>query len=161
MKHWGSTCPERILFLRFHSGQYQFKVPFVIYADFKAILQSSKEETDSDPLSFYMTEINRYVPSGLCTYTIFAYGEVENLLRIYWGKDCVEVISEEAKRLYHMFFPKLMEPLMLEQWKEFGRVAKCHICLECFELWDTIFRDHCHYTGKYRGATHRKCNLQY
>ena len=22
-------------------------------------------------------------------------------------------------------------------------------------------RDHCHYTGKYRGAAHRNCNLQY
>ena len=23
------------------------------------------------------------------------------------------------------------------------------------------FRDHCHYTGKYRGATHSICNLNY
>ena len=23
------------------------------------------------------------------------------------------------------------------------------------------FRDHCHYTGKYRGAAHSKCNLSY
>ena len=22
-------------------------------------------------------------------------------------------------------------------------------------------RDHCHYTGKYRGAAHSKCNLEY
>ena len=27
---------------------------------------------------------------------------------------------------------------------------------------NTVFvRDHCHYTGKYRGAAHSKCNLQY
>ena len=24
-----------------------------------------------------------------------------------------------------------------------------------------IFRDHCHYTGKYRGAAHNNCNLNY
>ena len=26
---------------------------------------------------------------------------------------------------------------------------------------DTKVRDHCHYTGKYRGAAHEKCNLLY
>ena len=31
--------PKENSFMRFHSGQYKFEVPFVIYADFKAILQ--------------------------------------------------------------------------------------------------------------------------
>ena len=31
--------PEENSFVRFHSGQYHFKVPFVIYADFKEILE--------------------------------------------------------------------------------------------------------------------------
>ena len=26
---------------------------------------------------------------------------------------------------------------------------------------DIKVRDHCHYTGKYRGAAHSACNLQY
>ena len=84
-----------------------------------------------------------------------AYGEVEDPLRLYRGKDCVEVfcnhIEEEAKRLYHMFSQKLMELLMPEQWREFGRVRECHICLECFKPWDEMkVIDNCHYTGKYR-----------
>ena len=54
-----------------------------------------------------------------------------------------------------------MEPLMPEQQREFSRMWECHICLEHFEPWDEKFRDHCHYTGKYRGAAHQKCNLQY
>ena len=40
-------------------------------------------------------------------------------------------------------------------------MSKLYICLECFKPWDTIVKDHCHYTRKYRGATHRKCNLWY
>ena len=32
--------PEENSFVRFHSGQYQFKVPFAIYSDFEAILES-------------------------------------------------------------------------------------------------------------------------
>ena len=140
--------PQENSFMRFHSGQYQFKVPFKIYA----ILQSSEEETDSDLLSSYTRDINYHVPSRFCTYTMFVYREVENLLRLYQGKDCVEVfcnhIEEEAKRLYHMFPEKPREPLMLEQWREFGRERECHICLERFDPCSIIVRDHCHYTGR-------------
>ena len=34
----------------------------------------------------------------------------------------------------------------------------CHICKK--ELLDDKVRDHCHFTGKYRGAAHKTCNLQ-
>ena len=43
----------------------------------------------------------------------------------------------------------------------------CYICKEKFEgkyNKDKIyhkFRDHCHYTGEYRGAVHSICNLKY
>ena len=38
--------PTEHPFMKFHSGQYQFKVLFIIYADFEAILQNVKEETN-------------------------------------------------------------------------------------------------------------------
>ena len=125
-------------FMRFHSGQYQFKVPFVIYANFEAILQSLEDETKRtmalDPEAPYTKEINHHNPSGFCAYTTFGYRKVANLLRLYWGKDCMEVfcnhLDKEAKRLYNMFPSKPMESLMLEQWREFNGAAQCHICLE-------------------------------
>ena len=99
--------PQENSFTRFHSGQYQFKVPFVIYANFEVILQGSEEETDPDPQSSCTRDINHYIPPGFCTYTRFVYGEIEDPLRLHRGKDCVKVfcnhIEEEAKRLYHMF----------------------------------------------------------
>ena len=70
-------------------------------------------------------------------------------------------MKEEADKLYYMFPPRPMEPLKPEQWREFGRSSKCQICLEHFKPWDIIVRNHCHYTGKCRGAAHQKCNLQY
>ena len=151
--------PKGNSFVTFHSGQYKFKVPFIIYADFEAILQGLEEDTNPDPqTSCYMGDINHHINYGFCTYTMFAYGEVEDPLRLYRGKDCVEVfcdyIKEEATRLYHMFPEKPMEPLMPEQWREFSRARECHICLECFKTWDMKVRDHCHYTGKYRCAAH-------
>ena len=39
----------------------------------------------------------------------------------------------------------------------------CHICKKekKIDLKITIKRDHCHYTGKYRGAAHNACNLNH
>ena len=120
-----TDMPQENSFMRFHSGQYQFKVPFIIHLYFETILQGSEEETDPDSPSPYIRDINHHVPFGFCTYTMFAYGEVEDLLRFYRGKDCIEVfcncIKEEAKRLYYMFSKKPMEPLMPEKWREFSR----------------------------------------
>ena len=38
-------------------------------------------------------------------------------------------------------------------------MTQCHICDK--ELGDDKVRDHCHLTGKYRGAAHNKCNLKH
>ena len=51
-----------------------------------------------------------------------------------------------------------MEPLTKSQIKEYKRATKCHICVKPFS---EKKRDHCHYSGLYRGAAHFSCNLQY
>ena len=105
--------PKENSLIRFHSGQYQFKVPFATYADFEAILQEEERHqvTDTAIATRSTTKlINFHIPSGFCTYSTCAYGKVKDPLKLYWGKDCVEVfcqdIQEEAKRLCHMF-PKM------------------------------------------------------
>ena len=51
--------------------------------------------------------------------------------------------------------------------KSYENVKFCYICTEKFEnkyVKDKKYRevrDHCHYTGEYRGAAHRSCNLKY
>ena len=74
-------------------------------------------------------KINQHVPSGFCVYSKFAYGEVENPLKLYRGEDCVEVfckyIAEEAKRLYQMFPRKPMEKLTKDQWLLFNSATRC------------------------------------
>ena len=40
-------------------------------------------------------------------------------------------------------------------------MTKCCICFKSFRERNQKVRDHCHYSGKYRGAAHSLCNLQY
>ena len=54
-----------------------------------------------------------------------------------------------------------MEPLTKSQLKEYDRATKCHICFKPFNEKKRKVRDHCHYTGLYRGAAHSSCNLKY
>ena len=60
-----------------------------------------------------------------------------------------------------------MKLLTKEQQESYENRKICYICKETFEnkyLKDKKyrkFRDHCHYTGEYRGVAHSICNLKY
>ena len=62
-----------------------------------------------------------------------------------------------------------MIPLTHEESNFYKEQEACHICKEkfCMDKDDknyinkTKVKDHRHYTGKFRGATHSKCNLNY
>ena len=60
-----------------------------------------------------------------------------------------------------MFPEKPMDPLTTEQWTRYKRVSKCHISFKPFNFKDPKVKDHCHYTGHYRGPAHSLCNLKY
>ena len=53
---------------------------------------------------------------------------------------------------------KVMAPLTKEE-EDYKNQKVCCICKK--EFIDEKVRDHCHYTGKYRGAKHSTCNLRY
>ena len=97
--------------VEYSDGQYQFKVPFMMYADFESILEPI-QGVSNDPDTFSTREVNVHTPSGWCVYSKFSYGEVTNTLTQYRGPDCVEKFCEhiisEAKGLYNSFPEKPM-----------------------------------------------------
>ena len=64
---------------------------------------------------------------------------------------------------------KDMIPLTKEENKAYTEQKLCHICEEkfCMDKDDENYnnrkkvKDHCHYTGNFRGAAHSKCNLNH
>ena len=156
--------PTKNPIVKYTDGQYQFKVPFVIYADFESMLVPVSGAPNNPEMSS-TRGINVHQPSGWCMYSKFAYGKVTNPLKQYRGRDCVskfcETIIAEAKRLYESAPKKPMDKLTKEQTVEFVIPKECHICFKKFSPKDRKVRDHCHYTGKYRGAAHSSCNLRY
>ena len=159
--------PKQGSTVEFKDGQNQFKVPFIMYADFESIFEpmGPVEPGSLNPNQPYTNEVNQHMPSGWCVYSKFAYRDVDNPLRLYRGKDCIETfcnyIKGEARRLYHMFPEKLMDPLTKKQLKKYKKATKCHICYKPSTQMNLKVRDHCHYTGLYRGPAHSLCNLRY
>ena len=159
--------PKQGSTVEFKDGQNQFRVPFIMYADFESILEPMDPVEPGSPNTSqpYTNEVNQHTPSGWCVYRKFAYGDVDNPLRTYRGKDCIETfcnyIKGEARRLYHMFPELPMGPITKKQWKKYKRSTMCHICYKPFTQTNLKVRDHCHYTGLYRGPAHSLCNLRY
>ena len=92
--------------LKYHDGQYQFKVPFVMYAAFESILipvkeryedrmkelKNKRKDTESNT-----KKVNRHLLSGWCVRSKFAYGDIQDPLKAYIGKDCVEKFVEHIE----------------------------------------------------------------
>ena len=64
---------------------------------------------------------------------------------------------------------KKLIPLTDKETESYEKQKVCHICKKnctdenyknTFKLHHKV-RDHCHYTGKFRGAAHNICNLRY
>ena len=152
---------EKEKWLKFHDVQYQFVLPFVLYANFESILKPVDEryrdkmnrmKTERTGKAPYTEKINTHVPSGWWVHSTFAYGDVPDPLKMYQGKDSVErfveYIEEDVKRLYETF-PRQPMTELTDALKREHRSS------------DIKVRDHCHYTGLYRGAAHNNCNLKY
>ena len=57
------------------------------------------------------------------------------------------------------FRKKIMTLLTKEEEDNYNKENICYICKKEFN--NDKVRDHCHFTGKYRGAAHNTCNLRY
>ena len=128
------------------------------------------DECKNNPENLSTTNVSEHIPSGFSMFTISSFRNIENKHDVYRGKDCMkrfcEILREYAIKIIN--FKKKKTKLLKKELEESYENAKfCYICKKKFEnkyLKDkksSEVRDHCHYTGEYRGAAHSICNLKY
>ena len=82
-------------------------------------------------------------------------------LRSYIGEDAVqkfvEWLENDVKEIANI--PEVDMIFGKKEAERYNKETKCWICKG--ELNNDKVRDHCHFTGRYRGAAHNKCNLNY
>ena len=156
--------PEPNTMLYFKNYHKKLPVPFVVYADFECFTKPMNS-CSPNPKDSYNYNYQKHEPSGFCFYV---KGIVDKKIKpiIYTktsedediSKVFVEKLAEVTKGIYNDFYqrPKPLRLTSAEQ-KSFEKAVNCHICSR--ELKKDKVRDHCHFTGQYRGAAHNKCNL--
>ena len=143
------------------------KHAFIIYGDLECLLLKMNT-CNYNPNKSYAIAKALHKPSGYSLLTSCSFDKSENKQTYYREKDCMkrfyDDLNEQITRIsnYEM---KPMDLLTEEEKESFENQELCHICDKEFCTDNNIemrkVRDHCHYTGKYRGAAHSKCNLNY
>ena len=158
------TMPKPNTFLYFKNYHKKLPIPFVVYAGFECFTKPMNS-CSPNPKESYSYNYQKHEPSGFCFYVKgiidkkikpFIYtktSENDDVAKVF-----VEKLVEVTKSIYNEFY-KRPKPLRLtnEDKKSFEKAVNCHICGG--ELKKDKVRDHCHFTGQYRGAAHNSCNL--
>ena len=120
-------------------------------------------------LKHLTTEINdgdRYQEHVGCSYgykVVSEYKEYEMEYKSYRGQNAInkflESLIKEEKYIRKILEKNAEMILTRDDKRNFKRAVECHICKK--KLRKDKVRDHDHITGKYRGAAHSNCNLNY
>ena len=166
--------PEAGSKIYFKNHKKMLPAPFVIYADFESITEKIDGCLPSDDKSYTST----YQSHKACSYGYKLVCRYDNSyskpVEIYRGEDCIEKfimkMLSEVKDCIKIVIEHFQKPLVMTDKNEthFQNSTICHICERKFnEEKDKDkpskqkVRDHCHITGKYRGAAHSNCNLKW
>ena len=154
--------------IKYNQGEKSIKPPFIIYADLECLLEkistcyNNIEESST-------TEINKHTPSGYSLLTHCSFDKTKNKLDYYKDEDCMKKfclnLREHAIKIIN-YEKKKMIPLTKKGEKHHNKQKVCYICKKEFNTDDSDkkhhkIKDHCHYTGKCRGAAHNIGNLRY
>ena len=108
----------------------------------------------------------KHIPSAFCSYVVSCVEgfSMDPVTYVKQGdEDASEVFTRKlenvTKEIYESF--KVSVPMIFDDAARRLHNAQneCYSCRKPFDKNDKV-RDHCHYTGQYRGALHSKCNLR-
>ena len=152
--------------IKYNHGEKSMKLPFVIYADLECLLEKMST-CQNNPNKSSTSKINKHTPSGYSIFTSCSFDESKNKINYYRGDDCMKKfckdLREHAMKIIN-YEKKKMILLTTEEKIHYNIQKICYICKKEFNNNDKKnykVQDHCHYTGRYRGAAHNICNLRY
>ena len=146
--------------LAFQNHHKQLPAPYIIYADFEA-LTTKVEGPELDPTKSNTRRTQQHEACSYCYVKVRCDGQTEAPVE-YRGPDAAEhflrALQEEERRIKGVLANSKNMRMTRADWETHRTARRCHVCDDCLKG-DSV-RDHCHITGKYRGAAHSACNLK-
>ena len=152
--------------IKYNQGEKSIKMSFTIYADLECLLEKLST-CQNNPSKSPTIKIIKHTPSGYSIFKQFSFDESKNKINYYRGDDCMKKFCKDLRKHATKIInyeKKKMISLTTKEEIYHNRQKICYICKKEFDNNDKKqqkVRDHCHYTGKYRGAAHNVCNLRY
>src|SRR6266536_1392957 len=152
--------------LKFNNLSKTISKPFVIYADIEALLIPIENEKQNANTSYTINTQKHEACSIGYKVVCSENDKFSKPFKMFRGKDAIpkffeSLFQEEEEIIKHMKTFKKTDMIMtLAQRDEYNLATKCYLCDDIFTKDNKKVRDHCHVSGKYRGAAHEKCNLQ-
>ena len=157
--------------LKYIPGEKSLRVPLTIYADLECLLLKINTRSNN-PDESYTEKKATHRSSGYSLVTCCSFDKSKNERKHYRGEERMKMfckdLKDQATKIIN-YEKKEMIPLTDEEKETHENQKICYICEQefCmdennkkeFKLNQKV-RDHCHYTGKYRGAAHNICNLR-
>jgi len=134
------------------------RIPFVVYADLKCILEKMEtEETSNHKYQYHRV-------FSIAYYVHCSYDASLCMYRFRCDKDCVAWFAEELRVLAHSVKSILFVNVLMEfTWNDlekFNSATHCHMCEKPFAPDDTLVCNHCHLIERFRGSAHSNCNQE-
>ena len=127
-----------------------------------------KEVKNSDKNnSSYTEKYQDHAPCSFAYKVVYIDNKLSKKFVLYKGKNAayrfIEAILKEydyCKKMMEKHFNKNLI-MCAEEEEKFQLSNNCWICDKLFDVGDDKVRYHCHIAGKYRGAAHRSCNINF
>ncbi|XP_053209837.1 uncharacterized protein LOC128393666 [Panonychus citri] len=141
----------------FTRAEKSISYPYVIYADFEALVIKSENALGASTFEYQKHEA--------CSFGWVVVDWTGKILfnKFYRGDDAAENF---IRSLYNVqasinldLMRRIKPPILTSEERIIYELADiCHVCLQ--PLFQDKVLDHCHLTGKLRGAAHNLCNLK-
>ena len=159
--------------LKNNHREKSLKAPFMIYADLECLLEKM-HSYENNPEKSYAEKKTKHTIAGYLLLTNCSFDLTKSKPDYYKEEHSMERfckdLREHAMKIIDYQKKKKMIPLTDKDNVSYEKQKVCYICKKefstdendknAFKLYHKV-RDHCHYTGKFRGAAHSICNLRY
>ena len=163
--------PKKGSVLKFKNYRNSEMVPFVIYANIESLLKPI-QSCEPNPRGSYTEKYQKHKPISFSYYIkCFDDNVFSREPRTYTGLDAMQKFVESLEKdvIEIANIPEVVRKYKPGDKKRYNEATTCWICNGEFDdtpnekgykknkkVWD-----HCHFTGRFRGAAHSLCNLWY